>query len=190
MVDNKQIKEAHNSENQPKDYYNLCCCETKVENHNINFIFQKDFDDNHNNHKIRFNYAEITNEKKYIPNYEKMILFVGKSKIIFDAIKFISSGEKNIFIYGDNIENLKKLGNAIIEYYNDISNLYKVDVKNNKQEIVFKSKNFVDINLYQNNSDDIHIENNLNNINDTIYFIYAYDDTSVDKIKIGNNKIF
>ena len=72
---------------------------------------------------------------------------------------------------------MKKLGNAIIEYYNDISNLYKVDVRNNKQEIVFKSKNFVDINLYQNNSDDIHIENNLNNINDTIYFIYAYDDT-------------
>ena len=122
-----------------------------------------------------------------------MLSFVGKNGVIFEAVKFISSGNpnlKNICIYGDNIENLKKLGGAIIEYYKDISYFNRINKKYNTEKIIeeiqLKDKNFVEIYL----SHDIEEEINLNNTNnDTIYFIYVHDYAPVDKIKFENKKI-
>ena len=192
----KKKYEVYSSKNEERKCYNICCCDPNFEKHNINFVFIKDFDDKVNNKKIRFKHCEITNEKnekKIIPNYENMLLFVGKNKIIFDVIKFISSNEnniKNICIYGDNIENLKKLGSAIIEYYNEISHFHKVNKNYNieefKEGINLRDKNFVEINLSHDFEEEI---NSNNNINDRIYFIYVHDNTSVDKIKIEKNKI-
>ena len=118
-----------------------------------------------------------------------MISFIGNNKVIYEAIEFISSDKeniKNISICGDNVENLKKLGNAIMEYYKEISYFHKANKKNNTEEIKFIDKNFVEINL----SHDINEEINLNNnINDTIYLIYGHNYTSVDKKKLENKKI-
>ena len=110
------------SENNKKSsyyYYNFCCCDKEPKSHNINSIFKKDFSAKEKNNEIRFRNAELMKEMPNIPNYEKMILFVGKNKVIYDVIKFFFSNEMNLNIYGDNIENLKKLGSAIIEYYKE-----------------------------------------------------------------------
>jgi len=181
----KNIKKipAYTPKNKKLDCYNICCCKYDYKKHNINSVFIKDKD---NNNKIRFRHAELTNEKKFVPNYEKQLSFVGKNEVIFEAIKFISSDKpniKNICIYGDNIKNLKKLGGAIIEYYKEISYFNKI---NSVEEIELKDKNFVEINLSHENVEEINLNNN---INDTIYFIYCHDYTSVNKKKFENKKI-
>ena len=95
LVEDKTKKgNAYSLDNIINNFYNLCCCQNNFHEHNINFAFKKDFNDNDKNNKIRFKSAkltEITNEKKFIPNYETMILFVGKNKIIYEALEFVSS---------------------------------------------------------------------------------------------------
>ena len=94
-------------------------------------------------------------EKPNIPKYEKMILFVGKNKVIYDVIKFFSSNEMNFNIFGDNIENLKKLGSAIIEYYKEKCNYFE----GNKKELV---RNKSSPNLVENTENDEKKDVNIN----------------------------
>ena len=184
--DKRKEASAYKPTNKKLDCYNICCCEYDFKNHTINSVFIKDFDNKTNNNKIRFRHAELTNEKKFVPNYEKMLSFVGNNKVIYEAIEFISSGQENINIYGDNIKNLKKVGGAIIEYYKEIAYFNKVNKKINTEETELSDKNFVEINLSQENEEEINLNSN---INDTIYFIYCHNCISVDQKKFEKKKI-
>ena len=101
-------------------FYNYCCCKEDPKIHNINYIFQKDFSAENKNNEIRFRNSEVMRDKiPYIPDYEKMIPFIGNNKVIFEVIKFFTSNDMSLTIYGNNMEDLKKLGNIIIEYYKE-----------------------------------------------------------------------
>ena len=111
-----------------KKYKNICCCNEAPEKHNINYIFQKDFTKEKNNNQIKFRRAEMIIEKKYIkyiPKYDKMELLVGKNKHILSVIKFFFTNERSLNIYGDNIDNMRQLGNIIQEYYLERYNYYE-----------------------------------------------------------------
>ena len=152
----KKIKIVN--ENNKKDYYtyhNFCCCDVEPKSHNINYIFKKDFSAEEKNNEVRFRNAELMKEKPNIPKYEKMLLFVGKNKVIYDVIKFFSSNEMYLNIYGDNIENLKKLGSAIIEYYKEKCNYFE----GNKKELV---RNKSSPNLVENTENDEKKDVNIN----------------------------
>ena len=101
-------------------FLNHCCCKENPKIHNINYIFQKDFSAENKNNEIRFRNSEIMRDKMpYIPNSEIMVPFIGNNKVIFEVIKFLSSNDMYLSIYGNNMEDLKKLGNIIIEYYKE-----------------------------------------------------------------------
>ena len=119
---------------QDKEYYNICCCDINPEKHNINYIFKTDFTRTENNNLIKFRKKEFILKEKYIPYYDKMELLVGKNKFIFDVIKFLFSNELNLNIYGDNIENMRKFGNIIKEYYFERYYFYETNVKFNEKE--------------------------------------------------------
>ena len=128
---NKIVFERSN--NIKKTFYNLCCCNEPTEKHNKNYVFIKYFTKEKNN-KIGFRIPEHMTENKFFPDYEKMILLVGKNAIAFDLIKFFHSNEQYYYIYSDNSDNgdnsdnsdtkntknnLKNFVNAIIEYYKE-----------------------------------------------------------------------
>ena len=122
------IKE--NKEKKPKQqefsFMNLCCCKKDPQIHNESSVFLTDFSAEKNNNEIIFRNTEIMREKiQYIPDYEKMISFIGNNEVIFKTLQFFSSSEENFNIYGDNIKNLKKFGDAIIEYYLERYNFYE-----------------------------------------------------------------
>ena len=122
------IKE--NKEKKPKQqefsFMNLCCCKKDPQIHNESSVFLTDFSDEKNNNEIIFRNTEIIREKiQYIPDFEKMISFVGNNEVIYKTLQFFSSSDNNLNIYGDNIQNLKKLGETIIEYYLERYNFYE-----------------------------------------------------------------
>ena len=121
------LHEVHKS--SKKLFYNVCCCDEKPENHNINMIFRKDFTEENKNHQIHFRKAGTLREKINFPNYEKQKLLVGKNKSIFQALQFFFSGFNYCNIYGDNIENLKKFGRILKEYY--LERYYFYELNNN-----------------------------------------------------------
>ena len=103
----------------PEYLVNFCCCKEMPEIHTKNCAFIKDFSAENKNNEIRFTYEGIKRGiLNYTPNYERMILFLGNNKITFDVIQYFSSNKYfSLNIYGDIIENLKKFGDALIEYY-------------------------------------------------------------------------
>ena len=130
-----------------------------------------------------------------------MILFIGNNKVLYDVLKHLSS-EKNMSlnIYGDTIENLKKFGNVIIEYFQE--RYYSLESNNNSSKNDLKEDNsnkniiinngginkidFVQIIL---NDEEIDNFNKDKSNNNKIYFVYVYDVNFVDKLKIKFNKI-
>ena len=112
-------EEKGNKKKEKVIFINICCCETNSDIHNIKNVFIKDFSFEEKNNEIRFKDGEIMGEKQeYIPNYEKMISFIGNNKVIFKVLKyFLSKKYFSLNIYGDNINNLEKFGDVIIEYY-------------------------------------------------------------------------
>ena len=56
-----------------------------------------------------------------------MISFIGNNKISFEILKFFSNEKLSLNIFGDSIENLKKFGDALKEYYQKKYYLYKFD---------------------------------------------------------------
>ena len=109
----------NNGEFYYKDFCNICCCNEAIEKHNKNYIFIKNFDEKTNNNLIEFTLPKMTREKKFMPNYSKMELLVGKNEIILDVLNFFYSTKKFYNIYGDSLENLKTLANVIIECYKE-----------------------------------------------------------------------
>ena len=122
-------------------FHNYCCCKEDPKMHNINYIFQKDFSAENKNNEIRFRNSEVMRDKMpYIPNSEKMVPFIGNNKVIYEVIKFFLSNDMSLSIYGNNMEDLKKLGNIIIEYYKE------------KYYYIFESNKTLLNTLYRSNS--------------------------------------
>ena len=135
-----------NSDNLPIIYkkgrlanrgYSTCCCYNKKEKsefndiqHDINNIFKTNFSDE-NIEKCK---ARIILENNYIPKYEKMSFFVGKNEEIFQVLNALNSENiKNIYIYGDKIENLQLFINNVIEYHKERYYLFNSDKKERKE---------------------------------------------------------
>ena len=185
----------------------------------MNFIDNKDkifteycCSNKSNNNVIEFNLVS-NNENKYIFDYQKKSVLVGKNKIIYDSLKFINSKETFLNIYYKDINELENLGHIIKEYYmernKDIN--YKISIKSVKSmQNLNKKNNDIDLDLisiksspFVNNPEkrnlsnkiiEIKLNNNKKNIfrNDSniIYFIYVYDINLVHKIdNISNKKI-
>ena len=193
-----------------KNDYNLCCCYNEKKEHNISKIFTEYCCSNKNNNNvIEFNLVS-NNENKYIFDYQKKSVLVGKNKIIYDSLKFINSKETFLNIYYKDINELENLGHIIKEYYmernKDIN--YKISIKSVKSmQNLNKKNNDIDLDLisiksspFVNNPEkrnkiiEIKLNNNKKNIfrNDSniIYFIYVYDINLVHKIdNISNKKI-
>ena len=131
-----------------------------------------------------------------------MILFIGNNKVLYDVLKHLSSEKKSmsINIYGDTIENLKKFGDVLIEYFQE--RYYSLESNNNSSKNDLKEDNsnkniiinngginkidFVQIILNDEEIDNLHEDKSNNN---KIYFVYVYDVNLVDKLKIKFNKI-
>ena len=125
----------YNMSKLSKTFYHYCCCEVAPENHNKIYIFRQDFSNEKKNNIINFRRAEILKERKFIPYYDKMELLIGKNKIVSDVIKFFHSQDKYLNIYSDKMENLKKIGNIIIEYYKEKNyDLYNPNKEDNEEE--------------------------------------------------------
>ena len=182
-------------------YFNFCCCKEVQKIHNINYIFQNDFSAENKNNEVRFRMSKIMEgNQHYIPTYDKMISFIGNNKVTFKILKFLSSEkDKSLNIYGDTIENLKKFGDVIIEYYRERSYLFesnnkssKINLKedNSNNNIINEGKinkiGFVQINL--NNEEIDNLEKDKIN-NNKIYFVYVNNINLIDKIKINYNKV-
>ena len=188
---------------------NFCCCEEDIKIHNKNYVFVKDFSKENKNNEIRFrNAIELSQKQQYIPDYEKMISFIGNNKISFEILKFFSNEKLSLNIFGDSIENLKKFGDALKEYYQERYYLYKFD-SSSTNIIRIKSAQILNINLSVSSStnsiknDDIKLQNtksaplieNLTKIKfEEINLNAHYNDSAQedDNIKddVNNNKIY
>jgi len=135
-------------------FYKFCCCEKNTNIHNINNVFIKDFSAENKNNEIRFRNSEITREKEeYTPNYNKMKSFIGNNKVIFTVLQyFLSEKYFSLNIYGDNIDNLKKFGEVIIEYY--LERYYYFFEYNNSSSKITRIKSAINFNnnLYEDNA--------------------------------------
>ena len=141
--DSKCFEGYHFKELKPyqiknKVFYNICCCDTDPKIHCINNVFPKDFNDSEKNNEIRFRIPEIMKENKYIPKYEKMELLVGKNYFVLEVLKFFFSVGRYLNVWGDNIENLKKFGNIVKEYYLERYHFY--ESKEEEDEVTSKIK--------------------------------------------------
>ena len=144
-------------------YYNICCCKEEPKKHNINYIFPKDFNGKEKNNQIRFRRAEIMKENNYIPKYEKMKLLVGKNNFVLDVLKFFFSDFLYLNIWGDNIENLKKFGKIVKEYYLERYHFYECKEKQEEEKFKDIKKNLsVQEFLDDDNMDKIYEDMNLN----------------------------
>ena len=148
-----------------KDGYNFCCCENQKEEHNINTIFKKDFNEREKNNIIRFEKCEITRGIKYFTDYRNMsLLLVGKNDIAFQVIEFIkdqNSESKYKNIYGSNNKyELEQLGKIIKVYYLEREHFKNKDKDINMEVINFsKSTNFSSsTKIYEDNESDSELE--------------------------------
>ena len=69
-----------------------------------------------------------------------MKLLVGKNNFVLDVLKFFFSNDLYLNIWGDNIENLKKFGNIVKEYYLERYNFYESKEKKEEDEVTSKIK--------------------------------------------------
>ena len=157
----KDIKVFYKNKTNIDKHYNLCCCNEP--NHNIDSIFFKDFNENENNNMIKFGGKTKLERNKYIPDFSKFDLLVGRNKIIYDVIDHIKNikskkSNDNINIFYENKKedesssyDLKELVDIIIEYMKerDIEeeidgdnltriNLSRENIELNPKEIEFR----------------------------------------------------
>ena len=121
-------------------YYNICCCQKK--GHNINEIFFKKFVDSNENYLLGFGGKKKSKRKKYIPDFSKMNLLVGKNKIIYEVINFIKKQDNfNINIFSTEKDcttyDLNELANVMIEYIKERTEEYEPE--NDELEIIGKN---------------------------------------------------
>ena len=110
--------------NKKSKKQNLCCCDLKIE-HNLNHIFFCKFSETKDEEGIFSNYqnnnfCKIIN-RKFVPNYNKMILLVGKNKIVYNIFDLLKDKNENIInIYGkeykESINKVDQLIDMIIEF--------------------------------------------------------------------------
>ena len=117
--------------NSSHNLYSLCCCNENIKKHKKSSTFIKYFA-NENNNTLKFRGTENIIGSPFIPNFEKMSLLVGKNKIVFETLNFFYSKEQCLYIYNDEMINLKILGNIIIEYYKEKN--YDLYEQNNEEE--------------------------------------------------------
>ena len=123
-----------------KNFFNFCCCNEEPKNHNINMIFQKDFNEKIKNNTIQFRKAGILREKLNLPIYEKLKLLVGKNAFVFKALKFLFKDDFNYCnIYGDTEINLKIFRSILKEYY--LERYYFYELNNKKKNEKEKKMN-------------------------------------------------
>ena len=181
---NKTIPRFKIDEKNQINFYNICCCQEDPKRHNLNFIFQKDFSkDQKNNNQIRFRRAEITREKNYVPKYDKMELLIGNNKNIIDIIESFFSNELNINIFGDTIENLKKVGCVVKEYYLERYYFYESNNKESKEEEKEKSPE-IEVKIKRNKSSPNLLEND-NNMDDDII-----DENGINLVSLQSHPMF
>ena len=139
-------------------FCNYCCCKEEAKIHNKNNVFIKDFSAENKNNEIRFRNAELFREKPlYVPNYDKMISSIGNNKVIYRVINFLLSRELSLDIYGDNLENLKILGNIIIEYHQE----KYFQIFESSKSMLNLNRNNSAINLNSNYNTDISEDNSI-----------------------------
>jgi len=181
-------------------FYNFCCCKEDPHIHNENSVFLKNFSAEENNNEIRFRNPELMKRKlQYTPNCEKIISIIGNNEVIFKALEFFSSSDKNLNIYGDKMENLIKFGDVIIEYFLE-RYYYFESIKSKSNLNRIKSANYNNINkdntsnnsIY--NDSDFHsikssplLENRDNIIFEKIELNNAYLKTPKKEFKFNNN---
>ena len=157
----EEIQGFYKNKTNIDKHYNLCCCNEP--NHNIDSIFFKDFNENENNNMIIFGGKTKLERNKYIPDFSKFDLLVGRNKIIYDVIDHIKNikskkSNDNINIFFENEKedesssyDLKELVDIIIEYMKerDIEeeidgdnltriNLSRENIELNPKEIEFR----------------------------------------------------
>ena len=157
----EEIQGFYKNKTNIDKHYNLCCCNEP--NHNIDSIFFKDFNENENNNMIKFGGKTKLERNKYIPDFSKFDLLVGRNKIIYDVIDHIKNikskkSNDNINIFYENKKedessssDLKELVDIIIEYMKerDIEeeidgdnltriNLSRENIELNPKEIEFR----------------------------------------------------
>ena len=157
----EEIQGFYKNKTNIDKHYNLCCCNEP--NHNIDSIFFKDFNENENNNMIIFGGKTKLERNKYIPDFSKFDLLVGRNKIIYDVIDHIKNikskkSNDNINIFYENKKedessssDLKELVDIIIEYMKerDIEeeidgdnltriNLSRENIELNPKEIEFR----------------------------------------------------
>ena len=194
------------------DFANFCCCKEEPQIHNISSVFIIDFSAENNNNEIRFRKAEKSRENlQYKPNYEKMISFIGNNEVIFKVLKFFTSTDRQLNIYGDNLENLRQFRYVLIEYYleryyffksntslaqinlnednsnDDISDIELYQIKSAPLIGQMNKIDFAVLNLNTNNIESLKEEDKINN--NKIYFIYVSKNNLKDKITIRYIKI-
>ena len=194
------------------DFANFCCCKEEPQIHNINSAFIIDFSAENNNNEIRFRKAEKSRENlQYKPNYEKMKTFIGNNEVIFKVLKFFTSTDRQLNIYGDNLENLRQFRYVLIEYYleryyffksntslaqinlnedNSNDNISDLELYQIKSAPLIGQMNKIDfavLNLNTNNIESLKEEDKINN--NKIYFINVSDNNLKDEITIRYIKI-
>jgi hypothetical protein len=115
-----------------EDKLSICCCydinEKNNVKHNINTIFSTNYFSGENIND-KYNKVKIDMQKRYIPQYQKMVLFAGKNKNAYEVIKYLNSDNQYLNIYGDTIENLKMFIISLIEYYKERNEVNKKESK-------------------------------------------------------------
>ena len=175
---NKEIKIGE------KRFFNLCCCpditEKEVEKHTLNTIFFKNFKEE----KIRFRIEYMMPENKYVPNFSEMKLLVGQNKLVLDIIKFIDSDKLyNYYIQGTSIDNLKILGNIIIEYYKEKNYDY------NEPDDLEEEHLNLDIIKRMNSDTDLCMNKGYENLSDDNMNL-IWNKSSPNILKVSKSKIF
>ena len=172
-----------------------CCCKKKNK-HSLEVAFYKSFkaqktknNKNKNNNNIinigrNFEMKLMGGNSNTIPNYEKMILLVGKNKIIFDIMNFLdqSINNKKLNIYNDEIFYLKQLAESIIEYSKErliLNYFIQYDIKSSEDFDNLESED---------NTPLIHLNKNKMKY---IYFVFIHDtnESIINKeniLKFGN----
>ena len=177
-VEYKTIKKTNTSPSNLHTELTTCCCYHFLQNdqiHSINYVFRNSF----SNENIYFSKTKNTKPNmriKYVPEYEKMFVIVGKNNDVCNIIQGLK-GKKYINIYGDTIENLKIFIYSLIEYFRERKYIFESE-NGQIEHILFEDNN---CNIYQSNP----------NINIS-YFIYTQFDTAerdIDNSIIKNYKI-
>ena len=170
----EEIKENtyKNKRNKKKNNIDVCCCHK--DDHNIESIFFKVFSEYGKNNILKFGGKVKLGRNKYIPDFSKMELLVGRNKLVYDVITYIKNHKEfSINICCENkereeqqqsqkkepkeydcctISDLRELANIIIEYMKERETEDEQENNELTKKLSFEKNNII-------NQDDISIKN-------------------------------